>query len=196
MKSEEAALASKYLDKKTERKLIEKGNKRFYTALMLSVIWEVIVLAWWFTWSINAQRPLDDIRTYIPLVLCVIPFCPFSAHKILFSKSFYATVAYTVNESQNSSLRHAPMQDRLEVVDVLVVTFKSDSGKKFTVTYKKDKYLVNGLHYDEGDRVFFARGLKYPMEFPMPKGKDFKCPVCGRTVEAGNKVCSKCGFDF
>ena len=196
MGNEKEVLTHKYLDKKTERKLIEKGNKRFYTAWMLSVIWEIIILAWWFTWSINSQRPLDDIRTYIPLIMCVVPFYPFSAHKIFFSKSFYATVAYTVNESQNSSLMHAPIKDRLEVVDVLVVTFKSDSGKKFTVTYKKDKYLVNGLHYDEGDRVFFTRGLKYPMEFPMPKGKDFKCPVCGRTVEAGNKVCSKCGFDF
>ena len=64
-----------YLDKKTERKLIALGNKRFYRALILSVLWEVFILAWWLVWSVNSQRPFADIRTYFPLVFCVIPFC-------------------------------------------------------------------------------------------------------------------------
>lgn len=187
-----------YLDKNAERKLTALGDKRFYKAFIVSIAWEILVLVLWIFWSINSQRAFGDIRTYLPIVFCVIPFYPFKAHKILFSKSFYATVAYTTNAAQFDSLKKAYVSERFrpDVVDVLEVTYEKDDGKKFTLVYKKDKYLVDGLHYDEGDRVFFVRGLKYPMEFPLPEGKDFKCPICGRTVTADSKVCGRCKTDF
>lgn len=189
-------MMKEYLNKNAERNLLELGNKKFYKALILTVIWEIFIFTLWFVWVVKFQRPLEDIRTYLPLVFCAIPFCPFSAHKILFSKSFYATVAYTVNETQFDTLRQAYVSNRPEVINVLEVTYEKDNGKKFALVYKKDKYLVNGLHYDEGDRVFFVKGLKYPMEFPLPEDKDFKCPVCGRTVTADSKTCSRCKIDF
>ena len=150
----------------------------------------------WIVWILKSQRSLADIRTYLPLILCAVPFWPFSAHKILFSKSFYATVAYTSNQAQLDTIKKHYSLHYPDLDDMLEVTYRKDDGKKITLVYKKDKYLEEGLHYDEGDRVFFARGLKYPMEFPLPEGKDFKCPFCGRTVTAGSRVCSRCKTDF
>ena len=187
---------NKYLDKNTERKLISLGNKRFYKVLALTVAWIVFVIAGFIMFVINEERSFADLHNYIILLLCILPFFPFSAHKTLFSKTFYATVAYTVNETQFDTLRQAYVSNRPEVINVLEVTYEKDNGKKFALAYKKDKYLVERLHYDEGDRVFFARGLKYPMEFPLPEGKEFKCPVCGRTVTADSKVCGRCKTDF
>lgn len=187
---------NKFLDKNTERKLIALGNKRFYRVLALTIAWIVLVIAGFIMFVINEGRSFADFHNYIILLLCILPFFPFSAHKTLFSKTFYATVAYTVNETQFDTLRQAYVSNRPEVINVLEVTYEKDNGKKFALAYKKDKYLVEGLHYDEGDRVFFARGLKYPMEFPLPEGKEFKCPICGRTVTADSKVCGRCKTDF
>ena len=187
---------NKFLDKNTERKLIALGNKRFYRVLALTIAWIVLVIAGFIMFVINEGRSFADLHNYIILLLCILPFFPFSAHKTLFSKTFYATVVYTVNETQFDTLRQAYVSNRPEVINVLEVTYEKDNGKKFALAYKKDKYLVEGLHYDEGDRVFFARGLKYPMEFPLPEGKEFKCPICGRTVTADSKVCGRCKTDF
>ena len=33
-------------------------------------------------------------------------------------------------------------------------------------------YIMDGLHYEEGDRVFFVRGLKYPLNDDRFKGKN------------------------
>jgi len=189
-------MMKEYLDKNTERKLIALGNKRFYRVLALTIAWIVLVIAGFIMFVINEGRSFADLHNYIILLLCILPFFPFSAHKTLFSKTFYATVAYTVNETQFDTLRQAYVSNRPEVINVLEVTYEKDNGKKFALAYKKDKYLVEGLHYDEGDRVFFARGLKYPMEFPLPDGKEFKCPICGRTVTADSKVCGRCKTDF
>jgi hypothetical protein len=107
-------------------------------------------------------------------------------------------VAYTVNVTQNDSLRNAYVSQKnaLEVVNVLEVTYTRDSGEKFAVVYKMDDSLVNDLHFDEGDRVYFVRGLKYPIEFPLPEGKDFKCPVCGRSVHAESQTCDRCKTNY
>ena len=185
-----------YLDKNTERKLIALGNKRFYRVLVLTVAWILFVIIGFITFVLNEGRSFTDAQNYVILLFCVLPFFPFSVHKTLFSKTFYATVSYTVNETQFDTLRQAYVSNRPEVVNVLEVTYIKDDGKRFTRVYKKDKYLMEGLHYDEGDRVIFIRGLKYPMEFPLPEGKEFKCPICGRTVTADSKVCGRCKMDY
>jgi hypothetical protein len=187
---------NKFLDKNTERKLIALGHKRFYRVLALTVAWISFVIAVFILFVINEERSFADLHNYIILLLCILPFFPFSAHKTLFSKTFYATVSYTVNETQFDTLRQAYVSNRPEVVNVLEVTYEKDNGKKFALTYKKDKYLVEGLHYDEGDRVFFVRGLKYPLKFPITEGKEFTCPVCGHTVSAEDTVCKSCRLDF
>lgn len=187
-----------YLGKNAESKLTALGNRRFYKALIFTLTWEILLIAVWIAWSVISLMSFGDMRTYLPLALGVIPFYPFKVHKILFSNSFYATVSYTANEAQFDSLKKSYASAKFcpDVVNVLEVTYERDDGKKFTVAYKKDKYLLDGLHYDEGDRVFFVRGLKYPMEFPLPADKDIKCPVCGRTVTADSKTCNRCKIDF
>ena len=187
-----------YLNKNSERKLQELGNRRFYKVLVLTVAWITFVVVGFITFVINDGRSFADIHNYIILVLCILPFFPFSAHEVLFSKTFYATVAYTVSVAQNDSLRKAYVSQKnaLEVVNVLEVVYTRDSGEKFTVVYKMDDTLVNDLHFDEGDRVYFVRGLKYPIEFPLPEGKAFKCPVCGRSVQSDSQVCSRCKTNY
>lgn len=183
---------NEYLNKNTESKLIALGNKRYYRAWILTVAWILFVLVAFLLFMIKNQRSFFEIRNYILLVFCVLPFFPFSAHKILFSRSFYATVAYAVHSVQFESLKSA----KVERVAVLEVTYKKDSGKEFTVVYKKNNFLMKGLHYDEGDRVFFVRGLKYPFEFPICNGKERTCPICGSTIEAEETACKRCRLDF
>ena len=187
-----------YLNKNSERKLQELGNKRFYKVLVLTVAWITFVVVSFVMFVISDGRSFAEMRNYILLAPCILPFFPFSAHKTLFSKTFYATVAYTVNATQYGQIKRAYVSQKygVESVSVLEVTYTRDDGQKFTVVYKKDKYLINDLHFDEGDRVFFARGLKYPMEFPLPEGKAFKCPVCGRSVQADSQVCSRCKTNY
>ncbi len=134
------------------------------------------------------------IANYIPLVLCVIPF--FFTYKILSSKTFYATVNYTIDSTQFQQLKEAYVRDRPETVEVLEVRFKKDDEKEFTIQYKKKNYVMDGIHYDSGDRVLFVRGLKYPIEIPITAAIERTCPVCGRTLESQKMICKRCNFDF
>ena len=184
------------LDPRAEARLIALGNKRYYRVLILTAAWILFVICAFVVFVISTERSFSDFRNYFILLLCILPFCPFSAHKVLFAKSFYATVSYTTNDTQFEELRKAYVSNRFDVENALTVRYKKDDGKEFTVSYKKGSYIMDGLHYDEGDRVFFVRGLKYPMEFPLTEGKEFKCPVCGHTVTTDAMLCKRCGLNF
>ena len=184
------------LNKKIENRLIVLGNKKYRKTLLLTLAWVYLVLVFFVVFIIRSERSFAEIRNYIVLLLWIVPFFPFSAHKVLFSKTFYATVAYKVNSIQFDSLKRASGMQKPDKVAVLEITYKKDDGKKFTVTYKKDVYLMDGLHYSEGDRVFFVRGLKYPFKFPVNNEKDYTCPACGRTIEAGETTCKRCELNL
>ena len=82
------------LDKTIENKIIAVGNKRYYRVLVLTGAWIVIVIISWLTFMIFANRSFLAMPNYLPLALC---FLSFFAHKTLSSKTFYATVNYTVD---------------------------------------------------------------------------------------------------
>lgn len=187
---------NRYLDKEDEIKLVSLGNKRYYKILTLTVAWITLVLGSFVYFMLIRRRNFLDLRNYIILVLCILPFFPFNAHKILFSKSFYATVSYTVHSTQFESLKRASGIQRPERVAVLEVVYKKDNDEEFTIAYKKNNYLMEGLHYQEGDRVFFARGLKYPVKFPIQNNQEYTCPVCGKTINDGNMICTRCHLNL
>lgn len=184
------------LDPKIEARFIALGNKRYYRTLVLTAVWILLVIAAFLVFVISTERSFADLGNYLILLLCIIPFFPFSAHKILLSKSFYASVSLATDDALYDELRKAYMSNRFDVENVRSVTFEKDSGEKFTVSYKIKSYIMDGLHYEEGDRVFFVRGLKYPLKFPITEGKEFKCPVCGHTVSAEDTVCKSCRLNF
>ena len=183
---------NEYLNKKVENKLISLGNKRYRKTLILTLAWIYLVLIFFVLFIIRSERSFAEIRNYIILLLCVVPFFPFSAHKVLFSRTFYATVSYKINSLQ---LKMSGTS-KADKIPVLEVTYKKDNGNKFTVAYKKDIYLMDGLHYVAGDRVFFVRGLKYPFRFPVESERDHTCPACGRTIEAGQTTCKRCNLNL
>lgn len=187
---------NKYLNRDSEERLISIGNKRYYLTMILTVVWIILTLGSWGAFMMYGDRSFTLISNYIPLILCVFPFFPFSAHKILFSKTFYATVHYTVNDTQFQQLKNAYVKDRPDTVDVLQVKFKNDDGKVFTISYPKKNDIIEGIHYRKGDRVFFVRGLKYPLEVPITDKTERTCPRCGRTVEVNSMVCKRCKFDY
>ena len=180
------------LNKKIENRLIVLGNKKYRKTLLLTLAWVYLVLVFFVVFIIRSERSFAEIRNYIVLLLWIVPFFPFSAHKVLFSKTFYATVAYKVNSLQMKTSGTS----KVEKVPVLEVTFKKDNGEKITATYKKDIYLMDGLHYVADDRVYFVRGLKYPFRFPIDTTRDHTCPVCGRTIEAGESTCKRCALNL
>ena len=185
------------LNSTAEQKLIALGNKRYYRTLVLTVAWLILVMAAFVVSMTLGKRSLAEPRNYLVLILWVLPFFPFSAHKILFSKTFYATVSYGVNANQFESLKWAGHNNhRPERVAVLEITFKRDDGKEIMITYKKSTYPGKGFHYAEGDRVFFVRGLKYPLKYPITDGEKFTCPVCGTTVEVEQPICRGCHLDL
>ena len=185
---------NEYLDEKIEQKLIDIGNKRYYRAMIFTIAWILIVIVSWVLFMLFGSKSFSLTKNYAPLILCVIPF--FFTLKILLSKTFYATVNYTVDSTQFQQLKEAYVRYRPETVEVLEVKFKKDDGKEFTIHYKKKNYVMDGIHYDSGDRVLFVRGLKYPLELPLTDEKERTCPVCGRTIESKNTVCKRCDFDF
>ena len=186
-----------HLHSDSERKLIALGNKRYYCTLALTVAWIILVLAGFAIFMITTKRSFNNFRNYLFLILCVLPFFPFGAHKVLFSKSFYATVSYGIHGNQFESLKWAGnLNRRPEQVAVLEITFKKDNGKEIVIAYKKSTYTGKGFHYSEGDRVFFVRGLKYPYKFPAIGGEKFTCPVCGTTIKTEQPVCSGCRLDY
>lgn len=185
---------NEYLDKKIEQKLIDIGNKRYYQVMLLTIAWSILVVIFWLLFMILGSHSFLFIANYVPLVLCALPY--FFTWKILLSKTFYATVNYTVNSTQFQQLKEAYVRDRPETVDVLEVRFKKDDGKEFTTQYKRKNYVMDGIHYDSGDRVLFVRGLKYPIVLPITGAIERTCPVCGRTLEAQKMTCKRCNFDF
>ena len=185
---------NEYLDKKIEQKLIDIGNKRYYQVMLLTIAWSILVVIFWLLFMILGSHSFLFIANYVPLVLCALPY--FFTWKILLSKTFYATVNYTVNSTQFQQLKEAYVRDRPETVDVLEVRFKKDDGKEFTTQYKRKNYVMDGIHYDSGDRVLFVRGLKYPIVLPITGAIERTCPVCGRTLEAQQMTCKRCNFDF
>ena len=184
------------LHKSTEAKLISLGRKRHLRILLLTLGWTVFVPVALVITLISTDRSVADPRYYIPLILWVLPFFPFSAHKVLFSKTFYATVSYNVHETQFESLKWSNPRNRPERVDVVEITFRKDEGGEITVAYKKDRFPLKGLHFEDGDRVFFVRGLKYPVEFPLTGKDKITCPVCGTTIETESPVCRGCRLDL
>jgi hypothetical protein len=187
---------SKYLDKKEENILVSLGNRKYYITLLLTVLWIAFVIVFFVVFMVGTDRSFSDSRNYVILFLCVLPFFPFSVQKVLLSKNFYATVSYAVHTTQFESLKNASGIQRPERVASLEVIYKKDDGKQFTVVYKKTTYPMGGLCFSEGDRVFFARGLKYPFKLPMQENEEYTCPVCGKTIEAGLTVCTRCRSDF
>ena len=185
---------NEYLDKKIEQKLIDIGNKRYFRAILLTIGWSILVVIFWLLFMILGCHSFLFIANYVPLVLCALP--GFFTWKTLSSKTFYATVNYTVNSTQFQQLKEAYVSDRPETVDVLEVRFKKDDGKEFTTQYKRKNYVMDGIHYDSGDRVLFVRGLKYPIVLPITGVIERTCPVCGRTLEAQKMTCKRCNFDF
>ena len=184
------------LDPKIEARFIALGNKRYYRTLVLTVVWILLVIAAFLVFVISTESSFADLGNYLILILCIIPFFPFSAHKVLLSKSFYASVSHATDNALFDELRKAYVSNRFDVENTRSVTFEKDSGEKFTVSYKIKSYIMDGLHYGEGDRVFFVRGLKYPLKFPITVGKEFTCPVCGHSLSAEDTVCKSCKLDF
>ena len=186
-----------HLTPTAEAKLIALGNKRYYRTLALTVAWLIFVTAAFVVSVTLGKRSLAEPRSYLVLILWVLPFFPFAAQKVLFSKTFYATVSYGVNANQFESLKWAGHANhRPERVAVLEITFKRDDGKEITITYKKSTYPGKGFHYAEGDRVLFVRGLKYPYKLPTAENEKFTCPVCGTTVKAEEPVCKGCRLNL
>ena len=179
-----------------ESKLISLGNRRYYRFLVPTLAWIVLVVAAFAVYMIAFQRSLAKPQGYAILISALIPFFPFGAHKVLLSKTFYATVSYNVNATQFEGLEWAGTRNRPTKVDVLEITCKRDDGKEIRVTFKKERFPGKGLHYSEGDRVLFVRGLKFPYKFPTAPGEKFTCPVCGTTVETEQPICRRCGADF
>ena len=76
------------LDPKIEARFIALGNKRYYRTLILTAVWILLVIASFLVFVISTERSFADLGNYLILLLCIVPFFPFSAHKILLSKSF------------------------------------------------------------------------------------------------------------
>ena len=183
------------LDPSAERRLIAMGNKKYYRVLILTTLWSVAVVACWLAVMLGGQYSFARIPAYLPLLLCVLPFFPLGAHKILFAKTFYATVDHRVDYTQFQQLKEAYVHDRPETVEALSVKFKGDDGKQFSISFPKKHNVAEGIHYASGDRVLFVRGLSYPVKLISSADTERTCPVCGRTVEAGDTSCRRCGFD-
>ena len=179
-----------------ERKLITLGNKRFTRTLILTVTWLALVVAAFAVCVIALKRSLADPQSYLILLLGVPPFFPFGVHKVLLSKTFRATVVYNVHSTQFEGLEWAETHNRPTKVDILEIICRRDDGKEIAVTFKKDRFPNKGLHYAEGDRLLFVRGLKYPYRLSATDGAVFTCPLCGTTVEAHLLVCRKCRLDL
>lgn len=183
------------LNSTAEQKLRSLGNKRYYRILVLTIGWIVLVLTAFVAYMIALKRSFAEPQNYLILILCILPFFPFGAHKILLSKTFYATVSYNVNATQFEGLEWAGTRNRPMKVDVLEITFKRDDGKEIMIAFKKDRFPMKGLLYSEGDRVVFVRGLKYPLKFPLTDEIKFTCPICGTIISDG-LVCKTCHYDY
>ena len=179
-----------------EQKLRSLGNKHYYRTLILTGIWLILVIAAFAVYMISSKRSFAEPQNYLVLILCILPFFPLGAHKVLFSKTFYATVSYGVHGTQFESLKWASPRNRPTKADVLELTFKRDDGKEIMISYKKSAYPGKGFHYAEGDRVLFVRGLKYPYKLPAAQAEKFTCPRCGTTVEADHPICRGCRLDL
>ncbi len=185
-----------HLTPTAEAKLTALGNKRYYRTLALTVAWLIFVTAAFVVCVTLGKSSLAEPHSYLILVLWVLPFFPFGAHKILLSKTFYATVSYGVNANQFESLKYQSGWNVPQKVSVLEITFKRDDGKEITITYKKSTYPGKGFHYAEGDRVLFVRGLRFPCKLPCAEAEKFTCPLCGTTIEAETMVCRSCRTDL
>ena len=105
---------------------------------------------------ISGNYSFASVQKYIPLVLCAIPFLPFTAHKVLFSKTFYATVDHRIKCTQ---MRYLKGRDTKEA---LCIYFIKDNGKKLSVIYQLKDYVMEGLHYQDGDRGAIVIPTKAP----------------------------------
>ncbi|MBQ1981868.1 MAG: hypothetical protein II229_01410 [Clostridia bacterium] len=181
---------SKHLDRSVEARLIAIGTRRYYGVTLVTVAWIAAVISQWLFIMISENYSFASVQKYISLVLCAIPFLPFTAHKVLFSKTFYATVDHRIKCTQ---MRYLKGRDTKEA---LCIYFIKDNGKKLSVIYQLKDYVMEGLHCQDGDRVLFIRGLKYPLKFPKTDTAEFTCPVCGRTVRADSGTCKQCKFDY
>ena len=81
---------NEYLNKNAELRLIKLGNRRYYRTLVLTVGWIVLVVVAWLCVMMGGKYSFARVPSYLPLLLCILPFFPFSASSVLFSKMMRA----------------------------------------------------------------------------------------------------------
>ena len=125
-----------------EQKLRSLGNKRYYLTLILTLTWLILVIAAFAVYMISSKRSFAEPQNHLVLILCILPFFPLGAHKVLFSKTFYATVSYGVHGTQFESLKWASPRNRPTKAAVLELTFKRADGKEIMRIYKGGAYIT------------------------------------------------------
>ena len=184
------------LDPITEMKLRSLGNRRFAFVLTLTLLWFVVVIMGWIMLSSLFNRSTWSPSTMLTLILLVFPFWPCKAYRVLFAKTFYATVTSV----KNTDHFFGPVMyfDFYEKRDrrcqiASVVRFLGDDKEHHSQLYVDDAVTTSRCFYREGDRVFVIRGLRFPVQVPIPAEGEVLCPKCGCVLKNGKRRCMRCG---
>ncbi len=186
------------LSPKTERRLIALGNRKYCTALILTVGWIVLMLALWVLSDLYWGRPFLSAYNLAFPALCILPFFPFKVQRILRMKTFYGEVVSAKFSTVYKSPIGLPSVWSTKELDLPAGTFvfRGKNGMEYAATYTKDSVLAHELYYKQGDRVFVIRGLKYPVKIPIPEAQEYLCPACGNFIKPGKRRCAWCRSDF
>ncbi len=199
----EPVMNKTFFDKSTlhpreERKLRALGRRKLIKAWILTILWYAAVMGGWAYITVRFNRSITHPGSFIFLFLLALPIYPLKIYRVLFAKSFYATVG-EVKFSEAVKLvvgRVTIRQARNLEYEIVSVTFHGDNGEKQTITYKEANVRADNCYYKFGDRVLVLPGLKYPVKVPIPEKERMLCPVCGVFMKKGERRCSWCKANF
>jgi len=184
------------LDFRTEEKLRALSGRTVLRAALLTGLWDLFILGLWIGYALSQGRSLFEPTSALVALLMLLPFWPFHAHKVLFGKTYYATVkAAKVRDVYKTSMvgfggRGFRSGGRINMTQVCTLTLSTDDGDmEWLEVYGKN--AVYG-YYRAGDRVLKVKGLPYPVKCPISREAEFLCPRCGNYVSAGARRCSWC----
>lgn len=184
------------LDMHTEKRLIALGNKKFIKTLLLTIGWTAAVLYLWYLYVISFERSFTHPTCFAFPLLLILPYFPFQAHKILFGKTFYGRVMSAKYRMRRKWITLTVAEMRNAEYQTADVRFVGRDGEIVQINYKQKSILAKNIYYKPDDYIFFVRGLRYPVRYPIPDDQEQICPSCGSFMKAGKRRCGWCKADF
>ena len=183
----------------TEAFFRELGKREKLLSGGLILAWFLVdVTAWYWYGTASGRGFMSPFSVAFPTLL-ILPFWPFRLHKRIAAKSFYAEIAKIETKTVGTGLGGGGVRARGGFASSVSPGRSSERQKLRLVLRSRlggtEEVLLpveTEIRYFEGQQVYCAGGLTYPVPTSFDEDRLVLCPVCGHESSPGPFRCRQC----